>query len=349
MKVKLYTDLAKIKAAPSWGYVFPLLELLHDEASSLHDYYVFTTLEACDYIALPLTIDYVLQHDAAYFEAILKQSETFGKKVLVFSASDVGKTLTHPNCITIRLGGFKSKFVQTTYIMPPFITDPYVFLGKSIGYLPKEAVPAVGFVGHSNGSFFKLVKEFLIYARFSLRGLLKKHYFDYQSFYPSSYYRFSYLNLLAKSKAVDTHFIYRKKYRAGVTSPEARKQTSLEFFQNIYDTPYTFCMRGTGNFSVRLYETLAMGRIPVVINTDCQFPFEDLIDWERHCLLIDAEQVATIGARLSRFHASLSPSDFIALQQSNRTLWEDYFTKEAFFIQLSAKLLLKNTSICTTL
>ena len=341
MKVKLYTDLDKIKTAPSWGYVFPLLELLHDETSPLHDYYVFTNLETCDYIALPLTVDYVLKHDADYFHSIFKQAESLDKKVLVFSASDVGKTITHPNCITIRLGGFKSKFVQTTYIMPPFINDPYVFLGKEISYLSKEVKPAVGFVGHSNGSFIKLAKEFFIYARFSLQRLLKKHYFDYQSFYPSSYYRYTYLNFLARSKAVVTHFIYRKKYRAGVTSSEARLQTSMEFFQNIYDNPYTFCMRGTGNFSVRLYETLAMGRIPVVINTDCQFPFEDKINWEAHCLLVEPENVASLGETLARFHAALSPSDFIALQKSNRKLWEDYFTKKTFFIKMRDELLKK--------
>jgi hypothetical protein len=341
MKVKLFSDLTKIKAAPSCGYVFPLLELLHDETSELHQYYEFTSIEDCDYIALPLTVDYVVQHDTAYFHSIFEKSVVFNKKVLVFAASDVGKTINHPNCITIRLGGFKSKFENTTYIMPPFINDPYVFLGKEVDYLSKEAVPAIGFVGHSNGSLIKLAKEFLIYARFSLQLILKKHYFDYQSFYPSSYYRFTYLNILARSKNVVTHFIYRKKYRAGVTSSETRLQTTKEFFDNIYSNPYTFCLRGTGNFSVRLYETLAMGRIPVVMNTDCQFPFDELIQWDNHCLIIEEKNINSIEKGLCQFHAKFTDLEFVAIQKANRKLWEDYFTKKTFFIKLSFDLLNK--------
>ena len=41
---------------------------------------------------------------------------------------------------------------------------------------------------------------------------------------------------------------------------------------------FTFCYRGAGNFSYRFYETLMMGRIPILVNTDCVFPFEDKVD-----------------------------------------------------------------------
>jgi len=341
VKIKIYSDLDKIQKAPSWGYVFPLLELLHNKTTSLHDFYAFSPIETCDYIALPLTVDYVLKHDEGYFNTIFKQAEAWNKKVLIFSASDIGKTINHPNCITIRLGGFKSKFKNKTYIMPPFINDPYEFLGKEVGYLSKEVKPSIGFVGHSNGSFIKLIKEFLIYLKFNGNRMLKRNYFDYQSFYPSSYYRFKYLKIIENSKSIQSNFIYRKKYRAGVVSNEDRIRTSLEFYQNIFDNPYTFCMRGTGNFSVRFYETLAMGRIPVVINTDCKFPFEESINWNNHCLIINEEEIKSIEKLVNKFHEKLTNSDFIALQKANRTLWEDYFNKESFFVKLS-QVLLKN-------
>jgi hypothetical protein len=339
VKIKIYSDIDKIKDVPSWGYVFPLLELLQDETSDLYQFYEFTTIETCDFIALPVTVDYLLKNNAQYAKVIFEKSDVYKKKMLVFSASDIGKTINHPNFITIRLGGFNSKFKHTTYIMPPFIDDPYILLNKKISFLSKEEKASIGFVGHSNGSFIKLIKEFLIYLKFNINRMLKKTYFDYQPFYPSSYYRYRYLKIIENNKSILSNFIYRKKYRAGITSKGDRLRTTIEFYQNVFDNPYTFCMRGTGNFSVRLYETLAMGRIPVVINTDCKFPFDELINWDNHCLIIEEENVRFIGEILNQFHAKFTDSEFVALQKANRKLWEDYFKKDSFFIRLCQELL----------
>lgn len=43
---------------------------------------------------------------------------------------------------------------------------------------------------------------------------------------------------------------------------------------------FIFCPRGTGNFSNRFYETLCYGRVPVILNTDMELPFENKINWK---------------------------------------------------------------------
>ena len=40
------------------------------------------------------------------------------------------------------------------------------------------------------------------------------------------------------------------------------------------DNLYGLCVRGFGNFSFRLGETLMMGRIPILIDTECILPFD---------------------------------------------------------------------------
>ena len=57
------------------------------------------------------------------------------------------------------------------------------------------------------------------------------------------------------------------------------KQLRFEFIRNILSSDYTLCFRGSGNYSLRFYETLCLGRIPLFINTDCKLPFEDEINW----------------------------------------------------------------------
>jgi hypothetical protein len=82
---------------------------------------------------------------------------------------------------------------------------------------------------------------------------------------------------LRKNKLIDTNFILRNKYRAGVTSESQRECATRAFFDNIFNNPYTFCLRGAGNFSVRFYETIVMGRIPLLIDIDIRLPIEGVI------------------------------------------------------------------------
>ena len=65
-------------------------------------------------------------------------------------------------------------------------------------------------------------------------------------------------------------------------------------------------MRGGGNYSLRLYETLCLGRIPLFINTDCVLPFENNIDWKELCLWVDENDLDRIGEIVLDFHSSIS-------------------------------------------
>ena len=67
----------------------------------------------------------------------------------------------------------------------------------------------------------------------------------------------------------------------------------MEFYENMVSSDYIVCVRGGGNFSVRLYETLAMGRIPIFINTDCLLPLNKSIDWKKHVVWIEREDIDT--------------------------------------------------------
>jgi hypothetical protein len=52
-----------------------------------------------------------------------------------------------------------------------------------------------------------------------------------------------------------------------------------EFFNGLSNAQFICCPRGVGNFSIRFYETLCAGRIPVFVNTDMILPFEGEINW----------------------------------------------------------------------
>ena len=82
------------------------------------------------------------------------------------------------------------------------------------------------------------------------------------------------------------------------------------FFQNISDTDYTICIRGTGNFSQRLYEVLAFGRIPIFIDTDSILPYDEIINWRDYCVWVKPDELGVVTRKESpHFTMRLLPPD----------------------------------------
>jgi hypothetical protein len=153
-----------------------------------------------------------------------------------------------------------------------------------------------------------------------------------------SYARVQAMRLLQRSRHVDTNFVVRP-YRvmtsiAHPMAPEVVSPTRHEFLQNLWESDYVLCARGNGNYSHRLYEALACGRIPLFIDTDCVLPFDFAIDWKRFCVWVDQgddPHLRSVADRVAEFHASISGEEFEELQVACRRLWEEWLSPEAFF------------------
>ena len=75
-----------------------------------------------------------------------------------------------------------------------------------------------------------------------------------------------------------------------------RKIARPGFVRNMKQSDYVLCARGAGNFSIRFYETLALGRIPLYIDTNAPLPFEDSIDWDRYLVRVPIRKKNKIGS-----------------------------------------------------
>jgi hypothetical protein len=109
------------------------------------------------------------------------------------------------------------------------------------------------------------------YGKANIRRIIAGH-FDFEPFFISAHRRYDLLKnlegLSIQNKVFDTNFIYRDGYRAKAKTELDRKTTTQEYYENIKQSTHILCVRGTGNFSVRYWETIMMGRIPIVIDTD---------------------------------------------------------------------------------
>lgn len=330
--LKLYTG-QNYLTAENRSIVFPLLFDLWYLSNShlLEKYQIVSEIENCDIVVVPVDIAYFrTKNKKQELNNFINEALSLVKKVWLYSAGDYGQSLD-ANVYTFRLGGFDSKLNENTYILPSFIADPYNKINEDFRLLAKSNQPQIGFVGHASNTYIKKIKEVLVYLAYNFKRWTKKTATDYQAFYPSSSKRFQFLSLLVKSSAIKTNFIFRNKYRAGAKTTEQKDKTTIEFLENIEGNPYTFCMRGAGNFSVRFYETLAMGRIPLVIDTDFRLPLREYISWEKHCIIAKEDDIVQT---LIEFHQKMSPKDFELMQINNRNLWQTHLERQAYFLKI---------------
>ena len=230
------------------------------------------------------------------------------------------------NIIYFRQGGFKSQLSAKNKGFIVGLSDHFQRLYQKETITPsfKKEVPTIGFCGHASLSFSKKIKENLKCLLENGKRFLKKPFNNvYEPLFASAFERAKLLEILENSNDVKTNFIYRKHYRGGAITNEKRTKTTLEYYNNILESDYVLCIRGAGNFSVRFYETLMMGKIPVFVNTDCLLPFEDKIDWKKHVVWIEWENRKLIAQKVANFHTTLSGNEFVHLQISNRKLWKE--------------------------
>jgi hypothetical protein len=153
-----------------------------------------------------------------------------------------------------------------------------------------------------------------------------------QEFDKGSELRGKVIRLLQKSDDVYTNFIIRQGFWGGKKGPATDKLAlRREFANNILGSDYALAVRGTGNFSYRLYEVLSCGRIPLFINTDCVLPFEEVIDWKKKFVWIEEADLDQVELRIKAFHDNMDPDEYLARQHEMRSLYEEWLSPTGFF------------------
>lgn len=334
--IKLYTY-QELLIPGNRKQVHPLLFDLHyyeNAHQSVHNHYqLVDQLELADAFIFPINYYTIPQKGyLSQFNELYELAKAQNKKLLVYTGGDYGTTFNDEAIITWRNAGFKSANNSQTMVVPAFMNDPLERNDLTLNIHDYKDQPQISFTGFANSSILESLRVSLSTIKGNFKRLLNKDKSDAQSIYNAAGKRYSYLKQLELDSVIQTDFIYRDKYRAGAVNELQREQTTTEFFQNLNNSPYTFCLRGAGNFSVRFYEALALGKIPVLVDTDVQLPLEKVIDWDLHICRVQVDQ--DISKALLEFHQAHHSDSFIDLQKSNRLLYENYLVRHAYFCHL---------------
>ncbi len=292
------------------------------------DYQLVEVLNEAHLVLVPLSINYYFWRNKKQdLDNLNQKCKLNNIKAYGYISGDFGINFPDfSNIIYFRLGGFKSQVSEKNLGFPFSVSDHFQKYFKETDPIPtpKKEFPVIGFCGHATVSNSKRIKEIVKFLLENLKRFFKNPFRkDWETLFASAFERAKILNSLEKSTLVKTNFIYRKNYRAGAISEKDREKTTLEYYQNISDSDYVLCVRRGGNFSVRFYETLLMGKIPIFINTDCLLPFEKQINWKNHVVWIEWKDRKNCAQLVSDFHNKLSETEFINLQINNRKLWKE--------------------------
>jgi hypothetical protein len=139
------------------------------------------------------------------------------------------------------------------------------------------------------------------------------------------------MDKLKRNKKIRTEFSTIIRGYINQPNEKVRALNYSKFVRNIFDTSYTLCLRGLGNYSFRFYETLSAGRIPLFVNTDCVLPFDGVVDWRKYCVWVEQEDIDRIDQILLDFHCSLSNTEFEEKQFNIRKLWDERIKPAAYY------------------
>jgi len=126
---------------------------------------------------------------------------------------------------------------------------------------------------------------------------------------------------LQKDERIKTDFIWRLFHNMALDpSGGSLEDMRFEFKENMKENIFNVCMRGNGNFSIRFYETLSCGRIPVLVDTDLVLPFDDVIDYNEFCVISK-----TIDGLKNDIIRTFNNGSYIEMQDRAYEVYQDYF------------------------
>ena len=297
----------------------------------------------CQIAVLPFDYGLVLSHQRERREVIdyILAAKEAGKRTLVFCWHDSCEELELPlGTIVYRTALRRSARLRSEHCMPSFCEDFVTkYANSSFQKRAYQARPLVSFRGRA--AFDLSASDRLRRAARSVRDILraKRRPFPYRETRQKA------MRLLEQDNRIDTQFHCFQNFwgdlgdAASTCNTDDRINARAGYVESLFNSDYVLCIRGAGNFSMRLYETLCAGRIPLLLDTDSVFPFDDEVNWSDFALIIEEGHFKHIARLLVQFHGRLTDSAFIDRQLQCRRLWDDKISPHGFFKSIKTNLI----------
>lgn len=287
-----------------------------------------------DYLLIPHEYFLVARNAAGYLEQFLRLARTHQKKILAFTHTDIDEEIPYSDIIIFRISQYRFKMRNNEVLMPPYAED---LLGSApLPLRHKEnRKPVVGFCGWAKLTQPREQAAYYVkLAQLAVKNFLTRN--QHGAVHKSGiWFRKKALQALKKSSLIETNFLIRDSFSGHQSTikldPEAARK---EYIDNMINSDFALAVKGGGNNSLRFYEALSLGRVPVLLDTDCVLPLEDVINYKEFTLIVDYKDIDKIAAKISDFYSQLDEESYKNMQLKGRQAFAQYLRMDSFFRQI---------------
>ena len=296
--------------------------------------------------ALPFSGEALLDPPGSRLDDVRRRARSFVSKasehglktlVMVHADTDDPVPLPQDDILVLRHSMRGSRRRSNEWSLPAWHEDLLArYCGGSVALLPWTDRPQVGFCGLAASTAMPITRR----AKLALRRALRPLGIDIPH-NDGTWLRQAAMHVCSSAPGLATSFIVRGGYYGGPPRAEEtrRAREREEYVENHVRCGYALCVRGWGNFSFRFFEALSLGRVPVLIDTDCVLPLEDELDYDEFVVRVPDDALATLPVRVEAFHRALDDRSFSALQSRIRAVWLRHLSPLGFYRAVVHRLL----------
>ncbi len=291
-------------------------------------YDIVDTVEVSDMILMPYRYALALQRAPDILEACTEISRMSGKPLLIDATGDIEYKILTQNTIVLCYGGYRFSKQKNEIIIPPYVDDFLeMYCGNELKVRDKPDKPVVGFSGWASLTLKQELRTIIKELPTRIRSIFDHRYSACKK---GVFFRREAIEVLQKSNLVTLNALVRRSYSGHKDTAEAfPQQLREEFVDNLLHSDYGLDIRGDANASARLFEILSLGRIPVIVDTERNFPFSDVLDYKTFSLIVDFRDLKHLPERIAEFHNSLTNEQFHTMQKNARNAYLQYFRSDA--------------------
>src|SRR3989344_1726569 len=329
--LKIYCGILKSEAPyleilnPNFGFkkrknIFGDKDIFDDFTSPIFN--IVSEPSISDFLLIPHNY-FQIKNDKQYISNFISLSEKYSKKIIIFAIGDSTEHIDIPNSLILRMSQYESRRKINEIIIPAYAAD--LSYGKPILYRTKQSMPSIGFCGWADIKGFLPNLSFLIKNFISLNGSHRK----------GLYFRKKTINNIKKSLIIKPNLIVRSAYGASESTTEMNPKIAREEYRNnMIESDFILAPKGDGNYSARFYEALSLGRVPILIDTDCPLPLSKEIDYSKFILKISYKDIGKLDKIVADFYKKLSNEEWINMQKAAKNAFDQYLRIDVFFRNL---------------
>lgn len=289
--------------------------------------HIVENMEEADFVVAAQPIYPGDRRGESHVIAIAAEARLQGKTTIAFAGGDLSAKVHIPGVHLLKASSYAHSRKSNEIISVPAIEDlpvaPIRRRGKK---------PIVGFCGYAG--FPDLPTRLKFYVKNASLDVLasisgKKHLLAYKR---GIFFRRASMRSLARDERIETKFVLRDTFSGNRSTialdPAAAREEGLSIMRA---SDFVLAPKGDGNYSTRFFEALALGRIPLLIDTDMELPLEGIVPYQRFILRIPHTQLELLPQLILEFWEHLSDSEYEHMQRNARAAYEQYLRHDAFY------------------